>query len=140
MACADKSTRLFNVETGQLLPWKIPVESVPLALAWCEDGDVLAIGTSTNELQLWDVATQSRRATIKAHTSRINALSVFPDGTTLASGGRDRRLQLWDTKSGERLTTLRGHSRQFFSLDVSPDGKTVASGGLAGDVRVWRSQ
>lgn len=139
VACLDESVQFFSAKNGDRMSWKIAVESVPLALTYCEGGGVIAIGTSTGELQLWDTTAETRRATIKAHTSRINALSVFPDGKTLASGGRDRRLQLWDTKSGERLTTLRGHSRQFFSIAVSPDGKTVASGGLAGDARVWRS-
>jgi eukaryotic-like serine/threonine-protein kinase len=139
VACSDETIQSFETKTGDKLSWQILVGSVPLAVTYCEGGGVLAIGTSTGELQLWDVKKQSLRSTIKAHTSRINALSVFPDGTTLASGGRDRRLQLWDTKSGERLTTLRGHSRQFFAIDVSSDGKTVASGGLAGDARIWRS-
>ncbi len=139
-ACSDGSIQFFDGRNGEKLSWQIPTGAVPLSLAYAEGGSVVAIGTSTGELQLWDVATQTLRNEIKAHTSRINALGVFPNGTTLASGGRDRRLQLWDTKSGERLTTLRGHSRQFFSIDVSPDGKTVASGGLAGDARVWRSE
>lgn len=140
VARSNESVQLVDAKTGVRKSWTISVESVPLALTYCEGGNVIAIGTSTGELQLWDVATRSPRASIKAHTSRINALGVFPNGTTLSSGGRDRRLQLWDTKSGERLTTLRGHRRQIFSIDVSPDGKTVASGGLAGAARIWQSE
>lgn len=139
IACSDQTVQFLNAVTGKSYSWKIPVDSVPLSIVYCENGDVIAIGTSTGELQLWETETQTRRTAIKAHTSRINTLAVFPDGKTLVSGGRDRRLQLWDTKSCERLTTLRGHSRQFFSITVSPDGKTIASGGLAGDARLWRS-
>ena len=139
-AVANNAVQQISTQPGKDTPWTIPLNAEPLAVTYCEQGETIAIGTSTGELQLWEVATRTRRTTVKAHTSRINALSVFPDGKTLASGGRDRRLQLWDTKSGERLTTLRGHSRQFFSIAVSPDGKTVASGGLAGDARVWRSE
>lgn len=139
-AVSNNAVQQITTQSGKDTLWKIPLNSEPLAVTYCEQGETIAIGTSTGELQVWDVATRTRRTTVKAHTSRINVLSVFPNGTTLASGGRDRRLQLWDTTSGERLTTLRGHSRQFFSIAVSSDGKTMASGGLAGDVRVWRSQ
>ena len=140
VASSNNVVQQFSSRPDNGTPWKIPLNVEPLAVTYCENGNTIAIETSTGELQLWDVATRTLRTTVKAHTSRINVLSVFPDGTTLASGGRDRRLQLWDTTSGERLTTLRGHSRQFFSIAVSLDGKTMASGGLAGDVRVWRSQ
>ena len=138
--CTDKSMWIMDALPSGREAWPISIESEPLAVAFCEKGNVLAVGTSTGELQLWDIKKKSLRTMIKAHTGRINTLSIFPDGRTLASGGRDRRLQLWDTKSGERLTTLRGHSRQLFSIAVSLDGKTVASGGLASDVRVWRGQ
>tara|TARA_R110002072_G_scaffold146075_1_gene292810 strand:+ start:77737 stop:80778 length:3042 start_codon:yes stop_codon:yes gene_type:complete len=140
VACSDGSIQFFDGRNGEKLSWQISTGVVPLSLAYAEGGSVVVIGTSTGELQLWDVKSRSLRTKIKAHTSRINAICVFPNGTTLASGGRDRRLQLWDTRSGERLTTLRGHGRQIFSITVSPDGKTLASGGLAGDVRVWRSK
>lgn len=140
VACDDQSVRFHWLATGMRRPSSISVGDIPLALQYCQSGGLLAVGTSTGELQFWETKTLSRRATIKAHTSRINVLAVFPDGRTLVSAGRDRRVLLWDTESGERLTTLRGHSRQCFSIDVSHDGTTIASGGLAGDARIWRSQ
>lgn len=139
VACEDQTVHFYDTLSGSRRSWNIPVDGLPMTLVYCENGEVLAIGTATGDLQCWELKTQSRRTAVKAHTSRINALGVFPDGRTLVSGGRDRRMLLWDTKSGERLTTLRGHSRQFFSIDVSPDGAGIASGGLAGDVRLWRS-
>jgi eukaryotic-like serine/threonine-protein kinase len=139
VACADQSVHFFEVATGKPKAWSISLESTPLAATYCENGKLLAIGTSTGDLQLWEAKTQTRRATIKAHTSPISDLAVFPNGTTLVSGGRDRVLRLWDTSTGERLTTLRGHGRQVFSINVSRDGENIASGGLAGDARIWRS-
>jgi eukaryotic-like serine/threonine-protein kinase len=140
VACADELVRFFDATTGNQRPWSFSVSAVPLSVCYCESDTVIAVGTATGELQLWDAVTQTLRVALKAHTSRVSTLRVSPNGTTLVSGGRDRRLQLWDTKSGERLTTLRGHGRQFFSVDISPDGKTIASGGLSGDVRIWRTQ
>lgn len=116
------------------------VPSIPLALAFCEAGRLLAIGTDSGEIHLYDLRSRRTRSVIKGHTSRVNALATFPDGTTLISGGRDKELKLWDTASGELLTTLSGHVRQVFSISVSPDGGTIASGGLEGDVRIWRSR
>ncbi len=121
-------------------PPSVHVPSIPLALAFCEAGGLLAIGTDSGEIHLYDLQSQNTRSIIKGHTSRVNTLATLPDGMTLVSGGRDKELKLWDTSSGELLTTLSGHVRQVFSISVSPDGQTIASGGLEGDIRVWRSQ
>jgi WD40 repeat protein len=135
----DNQVLLFDALTGT--PAHVPIEltSTPRSLIFCESDRVLAIGTQAGEIQLWQRRTQQIRATIKAHSSRVNALAVFPDGKTLASGGRDKELRLWDTESGELLTSLIGHGRQIFCIAISPDGRTIASGGLSGALRIWRS-
>jgi WD40 repeat protein len=115
------------------------VPAIPLAIIFCGSGNSLAIGTDSGEIYLYDLATGRAPTVIKAHTSRVNSLAVFPGGATLVSGGRDKELRLWDTASGELLTSLFGHVRQVFSISVSSDGQTIASGGLEGDIRIWQA-
>jgi len=140
VAYEDGQVRFFNAENGTPRDRSIHVSASPRALAFCESGNVLAIGTDGGEIHLHDLISRQTRSIIKGHTGRINALATLPGGTTLVSGGRDQELRLWDTASGELLTTLTGHSRQVFSIAVSPDGETIASGGLEGDIRIWRTR
>lgn len=139
VAFADHRVALFDARTGIAAHAAIPLTSTPLSLTFCESDQVLAIGTQAGEIQLWQRSADQVRRIIKAHSSRVNALAVFPNGKTIVSGGRDKELRLWDTATGELLTSLEGHGRQIFCIAVSHDGKAIASGGLAGDARVWRA-
>jgi len=136
----DGKVRFIDASTGVAQDHSIYIPTIPRAFTFCESGTLLAIGTETGEIHLWDVKAQASRTVIKGHTSRINALASLPNGTTIISCGRDRALKLWDTVSGELLTTLSGHGRQIFCIAVSPSGDTIASGGLEGDIRIWRTR
>lgn len=125
---------------GAPLGRSIQLKTVPLALCHCEQGRLLAIGTDSGDIHLWELATNRERRAVKGHSGRVTSLASMPDGVTLVSAGRDRDVKLWDTVSGEPITRLTGHVRQVFAVAISPDGKTIASGGLEGDVRLWRSQ
>ena len=136
----DGEVHFIDAANGTRRDRSVHVSTIPLALAFCESGNLLAIGTDAGEIYLYDLVSERMRSIIKGHTGRINALATLPGGTTLVSGGRDRELRLWDTASGELLTRLFGHRRQIFSIAVSPDGETIASGGLEGDIRIWRTR
>jgi WD40 repeat protein/predicted Ser/Thr protein kinase len=139
LAYEDGTVLFVNAATGEPRDRTIQVPTIPLAMSWCQSGNVLAVGTATGELQLHDAADGRALRNIRAHASRVNVLTAFPDGRTLVTAGRDNDLKLWDAASGELITTLHGHHRQIFCIGVSADGKSIASGGLEGDIRLWRS-
>jgi WD40 repeat protein len=136
----DGEVHFIDAVKGTRRDRPVQVSGIPLALAFCQSGNLLAMGTEAGEIWLYDLVSRRTRLVIKGHTSRINALAALPGCATLVSGGRDRELRLWDTASGELLTTLYGHRRQVFAIAVSPDGRTIASGGLEGDIRIWRAR
>lgn len=45
------------------------------SLSWVKEGNYLAVGTSTNEVQLWDVENLKRSRTMRSHTERVGCLS-----------------------------------------------------------------
>jgi WD40 repeat protein len=140
VAYSNGRVRFFDVASGQPQPRWIELKIIPLALCHCEEGRVLAIGTDTGEIHLWEVAAGRMRHVIKGNSGRIASLAVLADGVRLVTAGRDRDLKLWHTVSGEPITTFSGHIRQVYAVAVSPDGQTIASGGFEGDVRLWRAQ
>lgn len=139
VACADNQVRFLDIQTGELLPQSIELTFQPQVATYCLDGQSIAVGSVSGELQIWNGADQTLTHSLKAHTGRINALTAFPDGATIVSTGQDRVIRLWHAESGDRLATFRGHVRHIFSLDVSADGKRIASGALTGDARLWRT-
>jgi hypothetical protein len=82
-------------------------------------GGQLIIGNDMGNIEFWNVVNGERRARVKAHTSRINAIAAFPDGHSVVTAGRDRDVTIWDVQSTERITNLAGHPRQVLEL-LSP--------------------
>ena len=142
LALATRSRALVfvNAADGKVQGESVENIGVPLVINYTSTGDVLLVGAEDGAMQVRKPSGELVR-TIRAHSSRVNAVGSFPDGRIFVSVGRDRELNLWDRESGDRLTVLySGQRRQMTAIAVSPDGKTLASGGLLGDVRIWRSR
>ncbi len=82
-------------------------QGLPNALAWSEDGSLLAVA-STRGLSLYDGNTLEL-----LRTTDINAgprsLDFFSDGDFVLCGNSDGSLSIWETATGKRAGDTRGH-------------------------------
>jgi hypothetical protein len=108
-----------------------------LCVAFNPHGDLLAAGTTTGEIRLWDVASGFPLQTLWGHTNWVASVAFSPDGKTLASGSFDQTMRLWEVSTGKLLNTLRGHTKAVRSVAFSPDGRTLASSSGDQTVRLW---
>lgn len=104
-------------------------------LKFSPDGSLLAvaIGTSTKEVQLWDVGPGVLLGKLEGHTEYVKDLLFTPDGKRLISASADQSIRIWDLTDPDNLpstsTVLRGHTDEVTRLAWHPDGKTLLSGG-----------
>ncbi len=101
-------------------------------------GDLLATGTTSGRIDLWDVSTSALPRPLHGHISLVSFMALSPDGRTLATASWDRSIKLWDSETGRELRTL-GRENWMYTLAFSPDGNTLASGGLNGVLRLWEA-
>jgi WD40 repeat protein len=154
-ASQDGTLRLWEVATGKNTTTiethsRLVRESAGfVCAAFSPDGKAVAVGGGpvrrqdgggvTGEIQLWDLATGKRTATLQGHPGQGCFSNMFavafsvafsPDGKTLASGGATT-VELWETATGKNLTTLKQTGGEVvWRVALSPDGKFLAWVGL----------
>lgn len=138
-ASQDGYVRLWDVTAGVATAtlqtgWAFCVD-------WSPDGQQLAVGTNSGEVQIWDVASQHMLHTWQSPThTAVLSLGWSPDGNTIASGEWAGEIYLWDVATGQVRQTITGYSNEpsdVNGLAWSPDGSTLATTHPDGQVRLW---
>jgi WD40 repeat protein len=87
------------------------------------------------EIDLWDVAAGTARATLSEHRGEVVFLAYSADGKTLIASstryeGRSRKalgdVKLWDVATGKERVALKGPFGRVRAAALSPDGTTLA--------------
>jgi len=130
---------LWNVGTSVENPatYMGPQPQPILSVAFSPGGETLASADLAGEIQLWDVATQRKRATILGHDSSIFAIAYTADGKQLVSASLDRTVKIWDVKDLTESGTFSQHRFPIICLAVNRNGTLVASGDKSGTVLCW---
>ncbi|XP_054147563.1 cell division cycle protein 20 homolog [Melozone crissalis] len=134
----DNTVYLWNHATREIIPL-LQMEHPDVyisSVSWIKDGDYLAVGTSSAEVQLWDVEQQKRLRTITSHCVRVGTLSW--NSYILSSGARTGHIHHHDVRVAEHhVATLAGHTHEVCGLKWPLDGRYLASGGNDSLANVW---
>ncbi|KAF0689567.1 Aste57867_18986 [Aphanomyces stellatus] len=131
------SLYLWNAASGEIDElMSLDGDDYISSVAWIQEGNTLAIGTSQSTVQLWDAGATRHLRTLRGHTMRVGALSW--NQHVLSSGSRDTTIKHHDVRIQSHLiSTLAGHDQEVCGLAWSPDGTKLASGGNDNALCVW---
>jgi WD40 repeat protein len=138
----DHTIRLWDTSTGECLAVKQISAIDKLHDGLCgatlsSDGKLVALGTCTGEIRIWDILAGEELNILHGHTGPVRNLAFNPDGTLLVSGDEAGEIRIWDILAGEELNILHGHTGPMRSLAFNPDGTLLASTGQDNTVRLW---
>eukprot|EP00092_Neocalanus_flemingeri_P025689 GFUD01027851.1.p1 GENE.GFUD01027851.1~~GFUD01027851.1.p1 ORF type:complete len:531 (+),score=157.62 GFUD01027851.1:64-1656(+) len=129
---------LWNAGTGgitQLCELEGPEDYV-CSLKWVNEGGYLAVGSSSGEVELWDVEQMKRSRVMKGLDSRVASLAW--NQWVVSSGSRSGDIQHSDVRVASHCVgRVQGHSQEVCGLAWSPDGRTLASGGNDNILNLW---
>lgn len=108
-----------------------------LTAAFSPDESIVATGSASGTVSLWDMSTGDRVAELAGHDDWVRQVAFSPDGATLVSASDDKTVKLWNVAERSVLRTLTGHADWVLCAAFSPDGAVLVSGADDGEVRVW---
>lgn len=121
----NKDLYIWNAvskEISQLFAMDENDDAYITSVSWLQRGDVLAVGTSRNQVELWDVAKSSAVRVMSSHRARIGSLAW--NAHLLASGARSGHVHMHDVREKEHhVNTLYGHKQEVCGLKWSNDGR-----------------
>ncbi len=94
LATHDGVLRLWEFATGQERSQL--TLSVPYAMAFSADGNILAVSDFNGSIRLWDVFADRELGELAGHRGAVKTLIFSPDGNRLISGSQDSTMLVWD--------------------------------------------
>jgi WD40 repeat protein/tetratricopeptide (TPR) repeat protein len=104
--------------------------------AFSSDGKQVATA-DRQHVQIWDVVSGQRIASLPKERSRSLAIAYSPDGRYIATGGRYGEARLWDTSTYEEVRSLPAASTRLWSVAFAPDSARLATAGGDEVARIW---
>jgi len=149
------ATSNTNQPSGTVLLWNastralsgvIPEPWLAEDLAFTPNGQSLVTGTATGQIDLWNVATDTKTAQVQALTTDSldgePPVAVSPNGQLIAyatSSATDTFvIKVWSIAARQVVTTINSTATGDISgLAFSPNGTQLAASDLAGAVHLW---
>ncbi|MFM1919456.1 MAG: hypothetical protein RLZZ303_1090 [Candidatus Hydrogenedentota bacterium] len=92
------------------------------ALAFNADESLLAVGGSSGEIELYELAGKTLGGALRdGHSSNVTSLDFSPDGSRLASASFDGTFLLWDPAAGRQVLTAHNGALNAPGQAISPD-------------------
>ncbi|MGK7922113.1 MAG: DnaJ domain-containing protein [Trichodesmium sp.] len=135
---ADRTVRLWELETGKLKRTFPGHTDKVWAVAWSRDGKTIASGSADKSIRLWNINSYQPPRILQGHSGWITSLAFHPTENILASGSTDFSIKIWSLETESLIGNLLGHTAPVFSIAISPDGEILASGSHDGTVKIWR--
>jgi WD40 repeat protein/tetratricopeptide (TPR) repeat protein len=142
---ADNSTRLFDVQTGQVLPsgdqglgqyvlsanGLVLAATPPLVTLSGPQGEVLASGSPGGQGAL------ILPVTLSGPQGEVLAAAFSPDGGKILTASSDNSARIWDCRSGKALTEPLRHPSPISAVAFRDDSRVVLTGCKDGIARLW---
>jgi WD40 repeat protein len=136
-ASADRTIKVWNLQTGALVKTLVGHESYVNTIVTTNDGRVLISGGADHTIRVWDLETGNLLNTIRGHTHAINTLILSTDDQTVISASADLKIKVWNWKTGQEIRTLTGHNNYINSIKLSPDGRLLISASADQTIKIW---
>jgi WD40 repeat protein len=144
-AMSDKTIKVWNGKTGQLIRTLQGHRYAVRAIAISSDGQTLISGSSDQTIKLWNLKTGQLIRTLK-ESQPVYQLLISPDAQSLASVTApvsydpSYTVKLWNLKTGQVIRTFSDFADFSPYPLLSPDGQTLVTASNDNSIRLWNAR
>lgn len=109
------------------------------ALAFSEDGELLASASEDSKVKLWNVRSGQESFSLAGDGSKVRRLAFSPDGKILATQDDDDVVRLWNLQTHTEILRVSNHPAFVTSLAFTRGAETLACGYWNGDIKLWNT-
>ncbi len=108
----------------------------PMAVAFSDDGQSIAVGSFEYELGIYDVPSGDIKRFFRVPPHTITSLVFLRGEELLATASLDGTVKIWDLISGHSPISIRGQKSGITSLAYAPSNDCLYAAGVDGTVRI----
>ncbi|KAB5549745.1 WD repeat domain-containing protein [Coniochaeta sp. 2T2.1] len=113
-----------------------PADTYVSSVKWSGDGAYVGVGLGTGEVQIWDVAEQTKIRSMFGHDTRVGVMGW--NKHLLSTGARSGLVYNHDVRIAEhKIAELVSHTSEVCGLEWRADGAQLATGGNDNLVSIW---
>jgi WD40 repeat protein len=135
----------FGTTLGEIWIQKVPkahflsisTDSIATALSFNPDGTVLAAGTESGRVLLFDAAAGRPLNEFPKQDKSVTSVVFDPTGRYLAVSTLGPTIRVYSVALAAQVAAATGDWGPVYALSFSPDGSTLAAGCSDGTVRLW---
>ena len=127
IAAKANKVEIWDVSSEPKLQNVIVENGEVSALAYNKKKNILAIGSTSKVIKIWDLNSMKIIGKLSGHTYKIRSLAFYKDGEKLISSGYyDKSVRIWDIQKMKNIKTLTYKCRSVQEVAISPDQKSFA--------------
>lgn len=134
---ADKSVRLWNLETRDLKRTFRTSSDFITALAVSNDAGLIASGSLDGSVRLLATGSGRTLRTFNAHKSKVTSITFSGNGEYLATAAEDGSVRVRGLKNTHSFWTLNSLEKGARTLAFDAESRHLVTGGPDGVVMIW---
>jgi WD40 repeat protein len=115
------------------------LDGAPASVVASRAGDLVAAGSDSGSVVIWDTATGQARQTIKSGLIAAQLLAFDYNGDLLAVAGpgTGAQIEIWSVGDGKKVSTLSGPTDRVTDITFQPGGVLLAATSIDHSLHIW---
>ncbi len=133
----DVASKIWNVETGELLTELDEADEPLVSATFSPDGKHVVGAVESGTVKVWDSGSGQVISSFPAHDDFVSAIAHSPVVDQVATASGDMTAAIWNVSTGAKIVELLGHENIVTDVSYSPSGSKLVTASDDASVRIW---